>query len=91
MVQKILVALSGCKNRAASWAICHAPLTLKRCIAAAGKPEWDMYSSVGVLSINVVGNIVLIPEYGIVGAAWATSMAYCFNALVKAWLVRRIN
>jgi O-antigen/teichoic acid export membrane protein len=59
------------------------------CIAAAGKPEWNMYSSIGVVTINVIGNILLVPEYGIVGAAWATSVAYCFNAVVKAWLVRK--
>lgn len=61
------------------------------CIAAAGKPEWNMYSSFGVVSINIIGNIVLVPEYGIVGAAWATSVAYCFNACVKAWLVRQLS
>jgi O-antigen/teichoic acid export membrane protein len=58
------------------------------CIAAAGKPEWNMYSAIGVVTVNVIGNILLVPEYGIVGAAWATSVAYCFNALVKAYLVR---
>jgi O-antigen/teichoic acid export membrane protein len=58
------------------------------CIAAAGKPEWNMYSSIGVVTINVIGNILLVPEYGIVGAAWATSVAYCFNAVVKFCLVR---
>ncbi|RBP20320.1 O-antigen/teichoic acid export membrane protein [Marinobacter pelagius] len=61
------------------------------CIAAAGKPEWNMYSSFGVVSINIVGNIMLVPDYGIVGAAWATSVAYCFNAFVKAWLVRLLS
>ena len=61
------------------------------CIAAAGKPEWNMYSSFGMVAINVVGNVILVPEYGIVGAAWATSLAYCFNTAVKAWQVRRLN
>lgn len=58
------------------------------CIAAAGKPEWNMYSAIGVVAINVAGNIMLVPEYGIVGAAWATSVAYCFNAVVKFYMVR---
>jgi len=31
-----------------------------------------------------------VPKYGIVGAAWATSVAYCFNAVVKGYLVRRL-
>ncbi|MDD2557440.1 MAG: flippase [Desulfuromonas sp.] len=58
------------------------------CIAAVGKPEWNMYSAIGVVTINVVGNILLVPQFGIVGAAWATSVAYCFDAALKAWLVR---
>ena len=61
------------------------------CIAAAGKPEWNMYSAIGVVTINVIGNILLVPEYGIVGAAWATSVAYCFNAVVKGWLIRKLH
>ncbi|MFL1464666.1 flippase [Marinobacter sp. HN1S83] len=61
------------------------------CIAAAGKPEWNMYSSIVVVTANVIGNILLVPEYGIVGAAWATSVAYCLNAVVKAWLVRLLS
>lgn len=58
------------------------------CIAAAGKPEWNMYVSFLVMIINIVGNIILIPEYGIVGAALATSLSYLFNAVAKFWLVR---
>lgn len=61
------------------------------CIAAAGKPEWNMYSAFGVVTINIIGNILLVPEYGIVGAAWATSVAYCFNAGVKVWMVRSLH
>lgn len=59
------------------------------CISAAGKPEWNMYVSLCVLSINVAGNIILIPKYGVVGAAWATSSAYAFDALAKYVLVRK--
>ena len=61
------------------------------CIAAAGKPEWNMYLAIGVVTINVAGNIVLVPEFGVVGAAWATSVAYCSNAAFKVWIVRRVN
>lgn len=61
------------------------------CIAAAGKPEWNLYSALCVVTINVVGNVVLIPLYGVVGAAWATSAAYCFNAALKAWFVRKVS
>lgn len=59
------------------------------CIAAAGKPEWNMYVAVGVVLVNVVANFLLIPRYSLVGAAWATSLAYGFNAIIKFWLVRK--
>ena len=59
------------------------------CIAAAGKPEWNMYVALGVVTMNVVGNIILVPQYGIIGAAWATSLAYSGNAVVKMYLVQR--
>ena len=61
------------------------------CIAAAGKPEWNMYQSFAVLVINLAGNLFLIPQCGIVGAAMATSMAYVFDAIVKVYLVNRIE
>lgn len=58
------------------------------CIAAAGKPQWNLYSSIGVVSLNLIGNIFLVPRYGIVGAAWATSIAYSVNACLKSIMVR---
>jgi O-antigen/teichoic acid export membrane protein len=44
--------------------------------AARGKPEWNLYISVPVTVINLVGNIILIPTYGLIGAAIATTIAY---------------
>jgi len=57
------------------------------CIAAAGKPEWNMYVAILVVSTNVILNIILIPVLGITGAAIATSIAYISNAVVKFFLV----
>lgn len=59
------------------------------CIAAAGKPEWNMYVAFGVVSLNVIGNVILIPVWGIDGAAIATSIAYVANAAVKVVLVKK--
>jgi O-antigen/teichoic acid export membrane protein len=39
----------------------------------------------GVLILNVVGNVALIPRYGPVGAAWATAV----SQVVLAWQLRR--
>lgn len=59
------------------------------CIAAAGKPEWNFYAAVLVVAINITLNLLLIPIYGIVGAALATSLAYIMNAILKLWLVKK--
>ena len=58
------------------------------CIAAAGRPEWNMYVAVGVVSVNIIGNVILIPACGIDGAAIATSIAYMVDAAVKVCLVQ---
>ena len=58
------------------------------CIAASGKPEWNLYVSVFVVGTNVVGNLVLIPRMGLVGAAIATTVAYGLNAVIKLVLIR---
>ncbi|WP_262731435.1 flippase [Alloalcanivorax marinus] len=59
------------------------------CIAAAGKPEWNMYSALVVVTVNLTGNALLIPDHGIVGAAWATSLAYLIDAMIKFCLIRK--
>lgn len=59
------------------------------CISAIGKPHWNMHVSLMTLSINVIGNIILIPRYGIIGAAWSTSIAYSIDAVVKYGLILR--
>lgn len=39
--------------------------------------------------VNVVLNLVWIPSYGLLGAAWATLAAYTVGLLLSAWLGRR--
>ena len=52
-------------------------------ISARGRPELNMYSSIVVVVINVMLNLWLIPTWGIVGAAIATTIAYSGNAVIK--------
>ncbi|WP_158260094.1 flippase [Zobellella endophytica] len=52
-------------------------------IAARGRPELNFYSSCLVVFINVLGNFLLIPKYGISGAAIATTIAYIINFLLR--------
>ena len=59
-------------------------------IAASGKPEWNMYVGLAVLVINVLGNLLLIPIWGLKGAAIATSIGYSLNSLAKFILVKKL-
>jgi O-antigen/teichoic acid export membrane protein len=58
-------------------------------IAARGRPELNMYMSVFTVSFNVSGNILLIPMYGLLGAALATAMAYSLNLVLRLFIYRR--
>ena len=41
-------------------------------------------------AVNIVLNLILIPAYGILGAAWATLFAYIVALVTSAWLGRRV-
>jgi O-antigen/teichoic acid export membrane protein len=58
-------------------------------LAARGRPEFNLYTSLITVVINVIGNIVLIPEYGINGAAAATSICYSVNLILKLFIYWR--
>lgn len=55
-------------------------------IASKGRPELNMYISAITVLYNVVGNWLLIPTYGLVGAAIATTIAYS-NTLFLTLLI----
>jgi len=64
---------------------------LANAIAAKGKPELNIYTSVFAMVLNIILNIILIPQYGFIGAAVATSIAYTFNSILRIWLFNRIE
>jgi len=47
-----------------------------------GKPHWNTQASGLTVVVNVVFGLILIPEGGAVGAAWASSIAYAVGASV---------
>jgi len=51
-------------------------------LSGRGKPQFAIYSSFACLIVNVALNIILIPKWGISGAAWASSVAYSIDTLV---------
>lgn len=52
-------------------------------IAARGRPDLNLATSWISVSINVIGNIILIPKMGLTGAALATSISYSINFLMR--------
>jgi O-antigen/teichoic acid export membrane protein len=49
-------------------------------VAGRGRPDINAVRGVMALAINVVANLFLIPRYGIIGAAAATSISYSVSA-----------
>jgi O-antigen/teichoic acid export membrane protein len=45
-------------------------------IGARGRPEINMYISLAALFFNIIGNVILIPRFGLAGAAIATTISY---------------
>jgi O-antigen/teichoic acid export membrane protein len=56
-----------------------------------GKPELNIYVSFVSLVLNVVLNIIWIPRYGIIGAAYATSISYTFAFVAITAIYSRIS
>jgi len=60
-------------------------------IASRGVPEFNMYASMIVVVINILGNILLIPAWGLVGAAMATSAAYIVNLIFRIGIYKYLT
>jgi len=52
-------------------------------ISARDLPQYNFYTSIAVVLVNVIMNFILIPKWGIIGAAVATSSAYGLNSILK--------
>jgi O-antigen/teichoic acid export membrane protein len=59
------------------------------CIAAAGKPEWNLYGVILSTFINILANVLLIPAYGVAGAAVASSLSYGVYGVWSMALVKK--
>ena len=47
-----------------------------------------VWVSVGTASVNIIFNLMWIPHYGILGAAYATVLTYLIGTITSAWLGR---
>lgn len=54
-------------------------------IASRNRPDINMYVSIFIATSNVILNIILVPKFGINGAAVATSITYMFNFILKSY------
>jgi O-antigen/teichoic acid export membrane protein len=52
-------------------------------IAGRGKPIINMYISIFTFIVNIILNILLIPHYGIWGAALSSTITYSLSALIR--------
>jgi O-antigen/teichoic acid export membrane protein len=61
-------------------------------LAGAGKPQYVTYLALSGLGLTVLLDLALIPHFGIMGAAWASAMAYgCSGAISLVWLRRHLG
>lgn len=58
-------------------------------IASRGRPELNLYGSVVVVIVNIIGNLILIPLLGVLGAGIATSAAYILNLVIRVLIFNR--
>jgi O-antigen/teichoic acid export membrane protein len=59
-----------------------------------GKTSWNLANTLGALAINVIVDVILIPPYGIMGAAIGWAAAIVFNNLVplaQIWRAMRLH
>ncbi len=60
-------------------------------LVAGGREKTVMNMTAAAVAINFVLNIVLIPTYGMAGAAWATLATEILRALIASWCARRLD
>ena len=60
-------------------------------LTAAGKPQYGLWLVGSFMVVNLLLNILLIPAWGITGAAFATSSTFLVRSLVGHWLNKKIT
>jgi O-antigen/teichoic acid export membrane protein len=60
-------------------------------LAARGRPDLNAWSAGVALVVNVVGNLLLIPAYGIIGAALASTLSYVISGAITMSFYTRLS
>jgi O-antigen/teichoic acid export membrane protein len=58
-------------------------------LSGIGKPIYSTYLAAGSMILTVALDLLLIPRYGISGAAAASSIVYTCTAAAAVWIFRR--
>lgn len=60
-------------------------------IAGRGSPGLNIYTGIAAVSTNIVLNLFWIPRFGIVGAAWASTVSYTVSFLLALCFYCRLS
>lgn len=60
-------------------------------ISGRGKPMINTYVAIISLVLNLLLNIILIPKFGIVGAAWASTASYALMFFLKVLIYAKVS
>jgi len=60
-------------------------------IAGRGHPELNVYTALASAITNVILNLLWLPQYGIVGAAWASTVSYTISFLGALFFYCRLS
>jgi O-antigen/teichoic acid export membrane protein len=59
-------------------------------LSGRGLPQYPSLTSALALVVTLIGNLLFIPRYGIIGAAMASSLAYCVQTVALIRVYQRI-
>ncbi|PLT35728.1 flippase [Bacillus sp. V5-8f] len=60
-------------------------------LAGRGRPELNMYVSFVNVALTAILNLMLIPAYGVQGAAVATSVTYIISFMIKVLIFKKVT
>jgi O-antigen/teichoic acid export membrane protein len=60
-------------------------------LSGRGKPQFAVYSSIACIAVNFPLNLLLIPVWGINGAAFASTVAYSIDTSIIIWAFLKIS
>lgn len=60
-------------------------------LAGIGQPKWNLWIAVAGLGVTVFFDLLLIPRFGIIGAAIASSLSYSTSSFLTLWVFHKLT